>query len=547
MKKIKEYLLYPILLVISVIALYQNVTTNQFSGLDDQLMIEENWDKLTHPNHAYTAFGDDVFGRPKGSYYRPIQVLSYMPDAYIINSPEPTPKIFFIINTLLFAFNAVLIFWFLGLFSFNQLYRFIFTFLYILHPVLTPGVAWIPGRVDIVLTILAIISLSFFIKFIRTGKFGWIFLHLLFFALSLFNKETSIVIPVISVLSVIYFSNFFSQPNAKFDEIKVVLSTDFWISGLQYALTWLKKNTIIVVGWVAITLLWYIMRKNALTDDPFSILRILHQLAFSWIDLTVLIGASVFPINLQVYLDISMWYFLWAIPGLVVFIYLPYKIKTPIKDLFFGYAWFVIFIYPTTLANLINYHRLAVPLIGLAFIFSPLATKAYRTMKVGFLTLAYSIFLLSQNLSFQEAFKTPISFWNNAIHHSPTEAMANNGLAWSYHVKHENDSAFKYYQQVLIYNPNNRDTRISMGLIAEEQGKHTLADSLLRSEFLVTYDSSFVYFYIGQIELERGDTAKALNSLQHGYSATKYSRNARLYYDTLAIELKNLLKLEDLD
>ena len=538
MNKLKEYLFFPLILIIAVLALYHNVVDNEFSGLDDQIMIEENWDELTQLDRAYTAFFDDVYAREKGSYYRPIQVLSYIPDAFFETSPTPSPRVFFYGNILLFAINSVLVFLFLSSFNLSANYRLVFTLLYTIHPALTPGISWIPGRVDVVLSIFAIISLWSFIRYLKTQSIWWVLIHLLFFTLGLFNKETSIVIPFISVLLYIYFSPLFEH----YSSFRELFTVKFLREFFQYIFDWLKLNLVLVISWVAITIIWYILRKIALHDDLFSFLGIMYQLSLSWIDLIVLTGATIIPFQLQVYLDITFWYILLAIPGSFLFFYLPYRLKTPLRNVVFGYAWFFIFIYPTTLADLVNYHRLTIPIIGLAFLLSPLDKK--NLGKPLLFTLGIiGVFFLYENIQFQKAFNTPKDFWENAQSGSPHDGKANSGLAWCYHIEHVNDSAMYYYKEAIINDPELPNIRISMALLEEEDGNIQQTDSLFLEELKYTRDSSFVHYYLGQILLERGDTSNALLNLEKGYSVTTYTRNARQYYDTLDITVKNQLNL----
>jgi len=221
------------------------------------------------------------------------------------------------------------------------------------------------------------------------------------------------------------------------------------------------------------------------------------------------------------------------------------KIKPSQKNMFIGIFWFLVFALPTTLSDLLVFHRLTIPIIGMAFLLSPLdklKSKRSKQVTIGVLSIFF-LFFVYENVQFQKAFKTPKVYWSNAVEYSPQNPMANNGLAWCYHIEHINDSAAIYYNQVILYDSILPNTRISLALIEEEDGNTQKADSLLTEEFKVTKDSNYVYYYIGQIILERGDTATAISNLQLGYSVTSYSRNARLYYDTLDLSVKNRLRL----
>ena len=544
MQKLKSIILFPLLLVGLIIGVYHNVIHNGISGLDDLLMIEENWDRLTNLSHIYTAFTDDVFSKELGTYYRPVQILTYMPDAFIANSPDPVWYIFFLINIILFATAILLLYGFLKELGFSPYFRLIFSALFAIHPVLTPAVAWVPGRVDIVLFIFVIIAIWSFLKFFKSKKTIWLAFHFLFFAIGMFTKETTIVVPVISILFMFYYANYWGT-HINWSWLNFI-EFSFWKDLVLETLSWLKKHLHIFTGWLLIVIFWYILRTNALPDEPSSILGLLTKLAMSWQELIVMFGVILVPFNLQVFLDLSWPYIFMAIPGFILFFVIPRVIKTQYKDAVFGVFWIFLFLLPTTLSDYLNYHRLMIPMVGIAFLLRPMdfpPTKKFRNSIIAFAAGLAFIFMY-ENTQFQKAFVNRTSFWQNAIEYSPNSPFANNGLAWSYHLDHKNDSALIYYQRVVDLRPDRENVRMGMALIYEEQGNTNKADSFLQAEFTATNDSASVFFYIGQIELERNDTDKAILNLIKGYPVTDRSRNARLYYDTLDVEIKSLMLLE---
>lgn len=415
--------------------------------------------------------------------------------------------------------------------------------MYVIHPAITPGVAWIPGRVDIILSILSICSVWSFMTYHKSGKSLWIGLHLFLFALGLFNKETAIAIPAICIMLIYYFSK--PSESTQSGHWSFLFSLNLWKDIGYSTLKWIKTNGFIISGWLIIVISWYILRKNALTDDPYSILGALSQLGSSWMELSILFSVIFLPFKLQVFLKITGIFIAMAIPGFALFYWLPRYIKTNSKNFLFGVFWLFIFLLPTTLSSLLNYHRLAVPLIGMAFILAPLdnlTSKKHRNFTLLLVSL-FGLFFLYENIQFQKAFTNRKSFWINAQHYSPSSTLANNGLAWCYHLNHQNDSALWYYQNVVNLDPNIHNIRLGMAMIEEEKGNLLRADSLLIEEFKVTKDSTNLYFYLGQIQLERTDTNSALINLQRGYPVTEYSRNARLYYDTLDQRVKGNLRI----
>lgn len=538
-------LFYPFVLIVGIYSLYHNVVHNGFSGLDDILMIEENWDRLQHLSHIKTAFTEDVFIRAEGSYYRPIQLLSYMPDVYFSGSNVPVAQIFFQINIFLFMLAFVQLFFFLKEFNLGIHYRFIFTGLMAVHPALTPAVSWIPGRIDTLLFIIVIASFWAFIRFTKSHKPGWAILHLCLFTIGMFTKETAITIPVLSLLLLWFFQTLKQDEKAKENwRWKKAIDLRFWFEFLKSSLEWTKLHLGISIGWISILAVWYFMRSQALSENPLGLMGMLYHLNSSWQEFIILGSVTYFPYHLQVFLDITWYFVVLAIPGFLVFIGVPILLKSKFNYTFLGLIWMFIFILPTTLSDSLNYHRMFIPFVGMAFILQPLSKTAIKRVYLGVSIVFFLILFIVQNIAFQKAYVDKNTFWNNAVTYSPNSPFANNGLAWSYHMDHKNDSALKYYERVVQLRPEGENVRIGMALIHEEMGQIKQADQLLQEEFNATHDSSLVYFFIGQVQLDRGDTQQAVSNLSLGYRSTETSRNSRLYYDTLDVEIKQQLRID---
>ncbi len=538
-------ILYPFILIIGIYFLYHNAVHNGFSGLDDILMIEENWDRLQHLSHIKTAFTEDVFIRAEGSYYRPVQLLSYMPDVFFSGSDVPVAKIFFQINIFLFILAFIQLFFFLKEFNFGIHYRFIFTSLMAVHPALTPAVSWIPGRIDTLLFIIVIGAFWAFIRYIKTRKPFWAILYLLLFAIGMFTKETAITLPALSMLLLWFFQTLKEEEMCTENwSWKKAIDLSFCFELIKSSVIWIKNNLLILAGWVVILFIWYLMRSQALSENPLGLMGILYHLNTSWQEFIILGNVTYFPYDLQVFLDITWYFVVIAIPGFLLFMAMPSLLKSKFNYSFLGLVWIFVFILPTTLSDSLNYHRLFIPFVGMAFILQPLDRKGINRVYLGVGISFFLVLFVTQNMQFQKAYLNKNTFWNNAVTYSPTSPFANNGLAWSYHLDHQNDSALKYYGRVVELGPEGDNVRIGMALIHEEMGQTQKADSLFQEEFKATNDSSLVYFFMGQVQLDRGDTQQAISNLSLGYRSTETSRNSRLYYDTLNLDIKNQLRLD---
>jgi hypothetical protein len=524
-----KQLIHPILLGIIAVLVYHPIVHNSFSGLDDVILVEEKWDYLSEISYIPSAFSEDVFLGNENFYYRPLLTVSYMWDVIISHSSEPIPSVFFYTNLFLLTLIGILIYSFLGNFDLGAKYRFTFSALYLLHPILPSMVAWIPGRNDLLLIVFVLSSLDMLAKYFRTGNRWNAIGHVAFFTLAIFTKETGALIPIVGFFIFLYLSNW------------------DWSTSQQKALAILKKffteHKLLLLNWVLISSIYFVLRNHALSEKHFSFFSSFASIFRGIPDLLPLLQASILPLHLHVFQSFVSTSVLPTLALIFAFGVFIWKIQPSRKNLLFGGLWFLIFLVPTLISSLIMFHRLALPIIGFAFILSPLE-KLFEARKITLFALItiIAVFYLSQNFQFQKAFSSPSLYWKSALSSSPKSALAMNGMAWSFHQQNELDSAVFYYQKVLQLDSSYPGTRIAMALISEKNQKYAQTDSLLNEEMSMTSNPEFVAFYTGQILLERGDTLIAIPSLKMGQEATTYSRNARVFYRSLPEKLKEKIR-----
>lgn len=172
------------------LALYINTTSYALSGNDDDTFIN-----LSFENHSLKdIFTENVFFNTViKTYYRPLLVISFMID----NSIAHSPAIMHSTNILLHALCAVLVFVFLKRYFFDNKLSFFTTLLFAAHPINVFSVAWIPGRNDSLLCLFFLLSLMFFMEYLRNNKKIFLLPYFLCFTAAIFIKENAGIIPVI--------------------------------------------------------------------------------------------------------------------------------------------------------------------------------------------------------------------------------------------------------------------------------------------------------------------------------------------------------------
>lgn len=183
------------LFVISL-AIYSQTWFYGFSPLDDTWILVERFDYISDPGNIKDFFTEPLLGAERG-YYRPVRTLVFMFDS-IIGGGDPFYYHF--TNTLLHAITILIVFLLLIRMFADRERAFFFSVLFAIHPVFVFNVAWIPGRVDVLMALFSFLSFYYFILYHSRGGVKFLIPHLVFFILAMFTKESATVIPVLSLI-----------------------------------------------------------------------------------------------------------------------------------------------------------------------------------------------------------------------------------------------------------------------------------------------------------------------------------------------------------
>ena len=378
---------------ILVFIIYSPIINFQFIGLDDQLLIVDNYKFIKNPGNIFQAFKQDVFHiqnqQSSATYYRPLFTLSLMFDAQL---GKTSPAFYHFSNIVFHILSCWLIFKLLLQLKIKSETVFILTLLFAVHPTLTQAVAWIPGRNDSLITIFIVASFIFFLRFLESPGKKDLFFHLLFLTGALFTKEIAVVFIPLCLIYIIYIKN---------DKL-------FSTAKLQLLLYYL-----------IITLIWFFLRKAVVdgskADLSFSSLS--HNFFNNLPLLIQYIGKLIFPINLSVMPSFgnNIYLIIYTIAILLIGISIYYSKNKRWNYIFFGIIWFISFLLPTFLVPILTgfEHRIYLPMIGFLILLGEveilktdfLKNKKYLSVGLGIVIL---FVVITVNHSF--AFKDKISF-----------------------------------------------------------------------------------------------------------------------------------------
>ncbi len=503
-----------------------------FTYFDDKTLILDNLYFLKNLGNIPTAFTTEVFRvlHASAAYYRPLLTISYMIDAQFSGA---NPFFYHLTDVIIHLIASSLVFVFLQKLKMRKELAFLFSAIFAIHPVLSQGVVWLPGRNDSLLALFVLASFIFFIRFLETQKPKDVVWHLVFFALAIFTKEGAVLLPPMIVLYLILF-----------------VKSGFRSLKLNYTLSW-----------IGIYIVWFFLRSIALANPiHYAILDVAKSLIKDLPAIALHFGKALFPVNLSVLpiLQDSNPIYGYVLILLVAVLLALSKGRNN-KIVLFGLAWFLIFLIPSFVRPDPNYvadfleHRIYLPIIGIFLILSEIQfIKKLDFQNKKIVSLLGLIILVFMVLNFFHTakFRDKLVFWQNAVIDAPHHPLAHKNLGAMYYLDKNLDSAEKEYKIALELNPNEVMTHNNLGLIYMERKDYAKAEEEYKKELEINpqYDNAYFNYGLLLYTTGRADDAEkfwlktleinpdyidAMKNLLILYSAKKDTEHAQYYYNQL--------------
>lgn len=476
-----------------------------FTYFDDQVLILENLSFLKKLSNFWRVFGGEVFHpyQSFGFYYRPILTLSFMIDARF---SAASPFFYHFSNIIYHLIASFLLFLFLKKISKKENLSFILTLVFLVHPVLTQAVSWIPGRNDSLLTIFTLCCFLSLMEYLNNERrLLMIFFHFIFFFLALLTKESSLAIPFLSIIFIIFFN---------FQKIFFLLP--------------------LFVGWWVMSLLWIILRINAIKNMFYlSFQQMINSLILNSPALIQYMGKAFFPINLSVLPTIKDTSFLWGGIAFLILILVFIFLKKEIKLFVFGLLWFVLFLIPNFIrpdpqitADFLE-HRIYLPLIGffislLSFI--KLKEDGWHNFIFYFLILIFALMTFFH----QFKFKNRLVFWQSAVISSPNSSLAHRNYGVMLYFEKKFSEAEKEYFKALKINPKEPMVYNNLGVIYMNQKKWEKAIESFKKELEINPNYDHALYNLGVVYYQIKEEEKARNLWEKVIEVNPYYLSAYL-------------------
>jgi Tfp pilus assembly protein PilF len=395
-----------------------------FTYLDDRDLIVEDSPFLLGPKSVLRAFTRSYMSVVDGQhpYYRPLVTVSYALDA---RWSGLRPLGYHATNVFLHIVASVLVYALLRRYALGTLVTLLAALVFAVHPALAAAVAWVPGRNDSLLAVLALSSWLFFSRDARRPSWPDRLLHLAFFGLSLLTKESALAVPLVCAADLA-----FVQP------------TLF----ARFSRSW--AGLVVAGGWcvaIGVRLLAHPMSGAATAAEVCGKLPLVFTS----------LGQLVFPANpslVTVKDDVSVWPGALAIGVVVAAACVLPSVRW--RTVAAGGATYLLFLLPALLVpgTLIQSSRLYLPAVGVvlsvAEIVRALGARDRTLLDASFATAVAALAAIT--VGYEGTFRDRHAFARGAVDAAPHSPLAHFCLGQSYQVDGASDRALAEYRLALL-------------------------------------------------------------------------------------------------
>lgn len=464
--------LAPLFIALAVLAVYTSALSFNFLGLDDVEILKHRYYIIGDISKITLAFATDAFLGTNGTFYRPLQTVSFMLDALV---GGPKPFIYHLTNLLLHIVASLCVFWLLLTLGYQRLLSLLLALLFALHPMFVPMVAWIPTRGDLLLTIFVIVSFVLFIKSFRANRPILILWHGLTFFLAFLSKETAVAVPALCLL---YYYFEFRKTRAR----KLIK---------RYFVVWL------VAGGA-----WYYLHSalHVVQGDEVGLAAFIQNLRI----MPELLGKFFVPSHFQLMPVfrrsdtatgvIAAAFFAWFIARMGAW---------TDKKVQFGLLWALLCILPVMIFRNSDakyifdylYHRAYLPSVGLIIVLAELLERLQlrnqryvQRIAIGAVPiLAYCAIVSFQELKF---YRDAPTFFTEAITRTPRNALCYHNRAVYYgNELHDHEAALKDFDKAIEINPGYMIAIVNRGATYENLGRKEDAIASLEKALAINPNS----------------------------------------------------------
>jgi tetratricopeptide (TPR) repeat protein len=394
-----------------------------------------------------------------------------------------------------------------------------------LHPLHVEPVAWVSGRKDVLSTFFWMLTMGFYLRYVRGPRLSRYFLVLISFVLGLMAKQMLVTLPfVLLLLDYWPLGRFEAGQSAGETNPQTHKSPDPDPQKPPVVVLVLEKVPLLVIAAVA-SIVAFLAQGRGGALESFEFLPLDVRLTNAVVSYVIYMGKTICPLNLAVFYPhpgstIPFWQ-VGTAGLLLVFISVlvirEYR-KRPYLPV--GWLWYLGTLVPVIQLVQVGDHAMAdrytyIPLIGLFIMIAwGLADVVARWpgTKIVVGTSAVGLVLCLSICSQLQArrWKDGVTLFEHALHVTAENHVAHTNLGVALAGQGKLDRAIWHYSQALQIKPDYLGARINLGSALSEQGK--LREAIAHYLKILRIKPDFVdaHFNLGNALARQGKLDKAI-------------------------------------
>lgn len=197
---------YIITIALLVIAIYIKILGFETTGFGDSLIVFDNYERISNISGIVDEFSKSY---PNSDDYKPLTMFSFYVNALVSGQ---NLYAYYFTNIFIHILVCTFLFKFLTLLNLSKNISLISSLLFSAHPFIAGNIALIYSRSYLLMSIFAIISLIFVIKYFQNRNSRQIWISGLFVFLSVLSDFSGfLLVPLILLYSVVYHKDIFKE------------------------------------------------------------------------------------------------------------------------------------------------------------------------------------------------------------------------------------------------------------------------------------------------------------------------------------------------
>lgn len=536
----------PVLLAVSIIAVYWQVREFEFISFDDYMYIRDNphiRQGLTFENikWAFTAL--------YAANWHPLTWLSHMADAEFFGL---NPGMHHFTNVVLHVLNTLLLFYFFRKTTGAVWKSAAVAALFALHPLHVESVAWVAERKDVLSTLFWMLTMVGYAWYVRQRTPGRYILVASCYVLGLMSKPMLVTLPLILLLL-----DFWPLERPEIvkprDRTAPGRMPGIRLSGLPVLV--LEKVPLLVLA-AGASVSTIIAQKGGGAMSTFDLIPLHIRIENAITSYVAYLAKAAWPIDLAVFYPYPGSFSLFAVIGSLLLLTAATTgalyVAGKFPFLLTGWLWYLGTLFPVIGIVQVGSQSMAdrytyIPLVGIFILAVWGLERMFDRRKWGIRMLTgiscSAIALLMWSAWLQTGYwKDNITLFSHAAEVVERNFLAHNSLGAAFFDQGNIDAALHHYREALRINPRYTNAHNNLGAALASQGKYEDAITHYRTALEIDPSYTGAHYNIG---LALSATGRADEAAQEYVNALKLDPGHAKAHNNLGIELESRGEYED--